>query len=68
MAVSNRFEVLTALEDPVELWDTFKRETLQAAKECIGERPRLRCGFASVETLEHIEESRAARLAWDRDC
>ncbi|KAG0714862.1 MAM and LDL-receptor class A domain-containing protein 2 [Chionoecetes opilio] len=28
----------SALEEPVELWDTFKRETLQAAKECIGER------------------------------
>ncbi|KAG0716609.1 hypothetical protein GWK47_009246 [Chionoecetes opilio] len=67
VAVSNRFDVLGALGDPVELWDTFKRETLQAAKECIGERPRSRRGFVSTETLEKIEESRAARLAGNRD-
>ncbi|KAG0722413.1 hypothetical protein GWK47_006041 [Chionoecetes opilio] len=68
VAVSNRFDVLGALGDPVELWDTFKRETLQAAKECIGERPRSRRGFVSTETLEKIEESHAARLAgnWDQ--
>ena len=34
--VSNRFGALDTLEDPGELWDTFKRETLEAAKECIG--------------------------------
>ncbi|KAG0727408.1 Craniofacial development protein 2 [Chionoecetes opilio] len=68
VAVSNRFDVLGALGDPVELWDTFKRETLQAAKECIGERhPRSRRGFVSTETLEKIEESRAARLAGTQD-
>ncbi|KAG0729222.1 hypothetical protein GWK47_030777 [Chionoecetes opilio] len=67
VAVSNRFDVLGALGDPVELWDTFKRETLQAAKECIGERPMPRRGFVSTETLEKIEESRAARLAGNRD-
>ncbi|KAG0726185.1 LINE-1 retrotransposable element ORF2 protein [Chionoecetes opilio] len=67
VAVSNRFDVLGALGDPVELWDTFKRETLQAAKECIGERPRSRRGFVSTETLEKIEESRAAGLAGNRD-
>ena len=65
VTVSNRFGVLDTLEDPEELWDTFKRETLEAAKECIGERPRSRSGFTSVETLESIEESRAARLAGD---
>ena len=37
------------------------------AKECIGERPRSRSGFTSVETLECNEESRAARLAGDHD-
>ena len=47
--------------------DTFKRETLEAAKECTGERPRSRSGFIPVETLESIEESRAARLAGDYD-
>ncbi|KAG0721629.1 hypothetical protein GWK47_046104 [Chionoecetes opilio] len=40
-----------------KLWDTFKRDSLQAAKACIGERPRSRCGFVSTETLENIEES-----------
>ncbi|KAG0716589.1 DNA repair protein RAD50 [Chionoecetes opilio] len=59
VAVSNQFDVLSALGDPVELWDTFKRETLQAAKECIGERPRSRRGFVSTETLEkNLGESR----------
>ena len=67
VTVSNRFSVLDALEDPVELWDTFKRESLEAAKECIGERPRSRSGFVSRETMENIEKSRAARLAGDRD-
>ncbi|KAG0714738.1 hypothetical protein GWK47_013555 [Chionoecetes opilio] len=67
VAVSNRFDVLGALGDPVDLWDTLKRETLQAAKECIGERPRSRRGFVSTETLEKIKESRAARLAGNRD-
>ncbi|KAG0720366.1 hypothetical protein GWK47_048649 [Chionoecetes opilio] len=52
---------------PVELWDSFKLETAKAAKECIGERPRSRRGFVSTETLEKIEESRAARLAGNQD-
>ena len=64
MTVSNWFEVLNTLEDPVDLWDIFKRETLEAAKECIGERPS---GFASEETLECIEENLAAKLAGTHD-
>ena len=67
VTVSNWFGVLDTLEDPEELWDTFNRETLEAAKECIGERPRSQSGFTSVKTLESIEESRAARLAGDHD-
>ena len=39
VTVPNRFEALDTLEDPEELGDTFKRETLEAAKECIGEHP-----------------------------
>ncbi|KAG0715745.1 hypothetical protein GWK47_000119 [Chionoecetes opilio] len=54
VAVSNRFDVLGALEDLVELWDTFKCETLKAVKECIGERPRSRRGFVSTETLHSV--------------
>ena len=60
VTVSNRFGVLNTLEDHVELWDTFKRDILEAAKECIWECPRSWCGFTTVETLESIEESRAA--------
>ena len=33
VTVSNQFGVLDTLKDPVEQWDTFKRETLEAAKE-----------------------------------
>lgn len=46
--------VLGTLEDPIELWDTFKHETLQAAKECIGEHWRSRSGFALEKMLESI--------------
>ena len=63
VTVSNRFGVLDTLEDPEELWDTFKRETLEAAKECIGERPRSRSGSTSVETLESIEGWKVFRRA-----
>ena len=67
VTVSNRFEALDTLEDPEELWDTSKCEILEAAKECTGERPRSWSGLTSVETLESIEESRAARLAGNHD-
>ncbi len=55
--------MLDTLEDPEELWDTFKLETLKATEECVGELPRFRSGVASEETLRTIEEIRAARLA-----
>ena len=61
MTVSYRFGVLDTLEDPEELWDTIKRETLEAANECNGERLRTWSGFTSVETLESIEESGPTR-------
>ena len=66
--VSNWFEGLSALEDPVELWDTFKHEFLEAAKECIEGCPRSQDGFASVETLDNIEKSCHSRQArnWDQ--
>ncbi|MPC44575.1 hypothetical protein E2C01_038252 [Portunus trituberculatus] len=67
LTVSNRFGLLDIVEDPVDLWDTCKHETLEAAKKCVGERPRLRSDFVSIETLESIEESRAARLAGNCD-
>lgn len=50
----------STLENAVEQWDTFKRETLETAKLCIGERPWSRGGFASEKTLVEIE----SRGAW----
>ena len=57
VTVSNWFGVLDTLEDSEELWDTFKHETLEAAKECIGECPRSWSGFTLVELLESIEHT-----------
>ena len=57
VTVSNRSEVLDAIEDPVKLWETFKRETLEAAKWCVGWRPRSQGGIPSAETLDSIEKS-----------
>ena len=46
-------------------WDTFKEETLEAARRTVGFRPRSGGGSPSAETLAAVEESRAARLAGD---
>ena len=42
VTVSNRFGVLDTLEDPEELWHTFKLGTLEAAKECIRGPPKVK--------------------------
>ncbi|XP_076038784.1 uncharacterized protein LOC143023986 [Oratosquilla oratoria] len=47
ISICNRFDALGSLEDPEELWDTFRRETLKADEECVGERPRSSSGVAS---------------------
>ena len=67
VTVSNWIKMLGALEDPVELCDTFKRKTLESTKWCIGERPRSQGGLVLVETLDNIEKSRTARLAGNQD-
>ena len=67
VTVSNWFGVVDTIDNLVELRNIFKHETLEAAKECVEERLRSRSGFASVETLDSIEESHAARLAGNRD-
>lgn len=64
IVVSGNELPLSAAE--VELWSTFKQETLQAAKECIGEHLRSRSGFALVETLGNIEWHYAASLQGTR--
>lgn len=55
MAVSNEFEVLIAQEDTGELWNSFVRETLEAAEEYTGQHPRPWEGVA-LKILENIEE------------
>ena len=50
----------------LSLEDTFKRETLEADKGCIGERPKFQGCFTSAEELDNIEKS-AARLAGNQD-
>ena len=63
VTVSNQFEMLDAPEDPVELWDTFKRETLEPTRGCVGGRLRSWGGFTSAETLGSIKK-RVALLGW----
>ena len=63
----NWFEMIDALENPVELWITFKREALEAGRGCVGGRPRSRDEFASAEKLDSIKKSHTARLAGNRD-
>lgn len=36
MTITDQFSVFVTLEDPVEFWDAFKRETLESANECTG--------------------------------
>ena len=67
VTVSKRFGALDTLEDAEELRNTFKRDTLDAAKGCIGEWPRSRNGFASMKALESTEKSCAARFAGNHD-
>ena len=49
VTVLNQFEVLDTLEDSAELRNTFKRETLEVAKECIERHSRSPSGFALVD-------------------
>lgn len=65
--VSNQFNVFITLEDPVKLQETFKRATVDAAKEFTGESPWSRSGFVTKETLVIIKVSRTSRLARSRD-
>lgn len=67
LRVSNWLDVLRTLQDLVELWNIFKGETLLAAKDCTGERPRSRTGFASVKTLGNAERSRSVKLDGNRN-
>lgn len=62
MAVSNQFSVLITVEDPIELWVSFKCVMLKGAK-CIGHHTSSSCGFALYETLENTEMNCSARLA-----
>ena len=46
VAVSNRFGVLDTLEDPEEMWDTFKFGALEPADGILGVRRRFTPGLA----------------------
>ncbi|XP_069978552.1 uncharacterized protein [Penaeus vannamei] len=59
--------MLDSLTDPVLLWDTFKRETLDVAQKTIGVRPRAIHNFISQETLETTDACRAARMTGNRN-
>lgn len=54
------------MENSGELWYTIKRETLKAADECIGERPRSGSEVVLRETLENRENC-VGRQAGDSD-
>lgn len=62
VTVSDQLNKSTTHDDSMKLDDAFKRGTLEAAKECTGQRPRLRGGSASGVT-----QSRAARIGGDSD-
>lgn len=68
VSVLNWVCVLSSItEDSVDLWDTFKHEPVEAARECIAKRPRIKGGFFSLGTQANIEYSRAASLAGNPD-
>ena len=62
VTVSNQFEVLDALENPVELCNTFKHENLKTTWACFG-------GVRGhgVGMLDSLEKRRAATLARNQD-
>ena len=63
--IENRFDALQSLDSATD-WDTFKEETLEAARLAVGTRPRGGRTLVSAETLAIVDESRAARLMGDR--
>ncbi|XP_069971661.1 uncharacterized protein [Penaeus vannamei] len=66
-AISGCFTALDNVTDPVLLCDTFKRETLCAIQESIGNSPRAKQNFISQEALQATDACRAAHLTRDRD-
>lgn len=62
VTVSDWFNVLSTLEDCVEMWKTFKHGALEATREWIGECPKPGGDFVSGETLASIKESHTATL------
>lgn len=62
-----QLNALNTHENPLELWDAFKCETLQAPREYNGGHPRSESDFASEEAVENTEKSRAPLLAGNRD-
>ena len=65
MEIRNRFDAHQSLESPTD-WDSFKEETLEAARQTIEIRPRNGGGSLSAEVLAAGDESYAARLVGDK--
>lgn len=59
----NDFTVLDTVVDFLEVWDTFKHQILQAAKESIRKHMRSRSGIASGETLDNIDKNHSGMVA-----
>lgn len=53
---SGRFEVLGTHENPRELWNDFKRETVKRAEGAVGQHPLYISGVVLRETLDYREE------------
>lgn len=52
--ISDLLTVLENLMEPVALWDSLKCETLNVVQESIGEHPKTRQNFLSLNTGCHI--------------
>ena len=67
--VSNNFEVLNALENPPDLWDTFKCETLEATRRCVRAEMSEVTGWVRFggDAWQYRVKGLAARLAESRE-
>ena len=63
--IMSRFEALQSLDSATH-WDTFKEETLEAARRTVGFHPWSDRSSHSQEKLSAVSESHAARLERDK--
>lgn len=65
VTISNQFNMLGTVEDPVKLWNPFSHEIVEASKECTGE-PTVK-GWLCLRGDTGEYWSHAARLAVNHD-